>query len=194
MWHSQYALVKILLWVLLPTALLSEETPYDGGQFQILLPKGFVAQPTLEREGHATHVFMLAVENKLASMIQVSTFPPNPNFEFESYDDIRRACVGGLDQHFTSFKRQRSNFHSSDPEDIEIDGLAGVKATWTADFEGSGLMPKLPEKGVLYVVADELGFLSIRATGDERSFDTITLMATRAIETMTIDRPNREAR
>jgi hypothetical protein len=194
MWHRQYSLVKILLWVLLPTALLAEETPYDGGQFQILLPKGFVSQQTLERDGFATHVFILTVENKLASMIQVSTFPPNPDLEFESPDDIRQACVRGLNQHFMSLKRQRSNFDNSEPEDVEIDGLVGVRATWTTDFEGSGLMPKLTEKGVLYVVADELGFVSIRATGDGRSFDTITLRATRAIETMTIDRPNREVR
>ena len=192
--QSQYSLVKILLTVLLPAALLAEETPYDGGQFQILLPPGFVAQPTLEREGHATHVFILGIENKLASMIQISTFPPNPNLEFESSDDIRRACLVGLNQHFVSFKRQRSNFHNSDAENIEIDGIAGVKATWTADFEGSGLMPELPEKGILYVVADEFGFLSIRATGDESSFDTTTLRAAKAIDTMTIDRPNKEAR
>ena len=191
--QSQYSLVRILLTVLLPAALLAEEKPYDGGQFQILVPKGFVAQPTLELEGRTTHIFILGIENKLASMIQISTFPPNPNLEFESSDDIRRACVVGLDQHFMSFKRQRSNFHSSEPEDIEIDGLAGVRATWTADFEGSGLMPKLPEKGILYVVADEFGFLSIRATGDESSFDTITLRAAKAIDTMTLDRPNEGA-
>lgn len=194
MCQSQYSLFKILLAILLPTALLAEETPYDGGQFQILIPEGFVAQPILEREGHTTHIFILAIENRLASMVQISTFPPNPSLEFENSDDIRRACVIGLDQHFMSLKRQRSNFQYSGPKNIEIDGLAGVKATWTADFEGSGLMPKLPEKGILYVVADDFGFLSIRATGDESSFDTITLRAAKAIDTMTIDRPKKETR
>ena len=192
--HSRFSLVKILLAVLLPTALHAEETPYDGGRFRIVIPDGFVAQPVLEHEGHFTHVFIRGVENKLASMIQVSIFPPNPGLEFESIEDIRRACEVGLEQHFKSFRRQRSNLHHSRPEEIEIDGLAGVKATWTADFKGSGLLPVLPEKGILYVLADESGFLSIRVTGDESSFATVTVSVSRAIQSMTIDRPGDEAR
>lgn len=178
----------------LPTALHAEEMLYDGGEFQILLPEGFVAQPVLEVEGGSTHVFIRGFENKLASMIQITIFPPNPELEAESIEELRRACEIGLDQLFESFKRVRSNLRRSGPEEIEIDGLAGVKATWTADFEGSGLLPVLPEKGILYVIADEFGFISMRATGDENSFTTITVRAAKAIQTMNIDRSGEEPR
>lgn len=192
--HNRLSLVKILFAVLLPAAVHAEETPYDGGRFQILIPDGFVAQPVLEYEGQVTHVFIRGFENKLASMIQISIFPPNPELESESIEYILRACEVGLDQHFKSFRKQRSNLHHSRAEEIEIDGLAGVKATWTADFEGSGLLPVLPEKGILYVVADEYGFLSMRVTGDESSFATVTVSASRAVQSMNIDRPGDEAR
>ncbi len=188
MWFSQFSSAKILLIVLLPITLLSEEVLYDGGQFRLFVPSGFTVQPALEYEGGVTHVFIRSIENKLASVIQISIHPPNPNLNFNNDEDIRRACIVGLNQLVTSLKRVRSDLHHSDPQDVEIGGLKGVRATWEANFIGSGILPELPERGVLYVIADENGLLSMRASGDERDFDAITLEAAEAIETMSINR------
>jgi len=188
---NQLLSVKILLIFLLPTALHSEEVMYDGGRFRLSVPSGFAVQPVLEYEGEgvSTHVFIRPSERKLASIIQVSIFPPNPDIRLETADKIRRACVVGLEQHFSSLKRGRLNFSHSDPEDIDIDGVPGVKSTWIAVYKSPQPAPELPEKGLFYVVADERGFLTVRVAGDERNFSSITQAAAQAIEMMTIEKP-----
>lgn len=189
--NSQFWSVKILLILLLPVASLSDEARFDGDRFQLTVPNGFFFQQgmAIEGEGVATYIFFRTVESKLPSIIQLSIFPPSPDFNLESTEEVRRACIVGLKQHFSSLKKGRTEFSHSDPTDIEIDGVRGVKATWTAIYESEGLVPNLPEKGVFYVVADAKGFLTIRVGGDESNFTSITLVAVQAIESMGIQKP-----